>query len=181
MVVKPGQRLPGRGGFASITAMSASTSPDSGALSLVLPDSAATQALGARLAGFAAPGLFVALDGGLGAGKTTLARGFIRAWTGRPDEDAPSPTFTLVQIYDGPRGAVWHLDLYRLKTADEIDELGLEEAMDDAVCLVEWAQRLGARAPSPRLELRLLLAPEGRIAQIAYVGGAPPEWMGQLR
>jgi tRNA threonylcarbamoyladenosine biosynthesis protein TsaE len=86
-----------------------------------------------------------------------------------------------VQIYDGPRGAVWHLDLYRLKTADEIDELGLEEAMDDAVCLVEWAQRLGARAPSPRLELRLLLAPEGRIAQIAYVGGAPPEWMGQLR
>ena len=144
-----------------------------------LPDAAATEALGARLAGLVLPGLFIALSGGLGAGKTTLARGFVRAWTGQ-DDPVPSPTFTLVQTYDGPRGGVWHLDLYRLKAVDEIEELGLTEALADAVCLVEWAERLGPALPAERLDIALALAPTGRTAQIAWRGAGAPDWMDQL-
>lgn len=126
--------------------------------SLILKDAAATEALGARLGSVLEPGDCVCLWGGLGAGKTTLARGAISAWMGGPEE-APSPTFTLVQIYDGPKGALWHLDLYRLKQADEAFELGLEDAFVTAATLIEWPERLGAYLPKTRLDVRL--APEG--------------------
>src|SRR5689334_12245837 len=92
-----------------------------------LPDAAATEAFGARLAASLRVGDVVCLSGDLGAGKTTLARGAITAWTG-VNEDAPSPTYTLVQTYDGPRGALWHVDLYRLNRPEEAWELGLEDA-----------------------------------------------------
>lgn len=177
-----------QGGFggASIEAMrdppppDSTPSPDSAPLIVSLPDAAATEQLGARVAAVAPSGLFIALDGPLGAGKTTLGRGFIRAWTGAPEVEAPSPTYTLVQTYDGPRGPVWHMDLYRLKAPEDADELGLEDAIGEAVCLVEWAERLGARLPRERLVIRLLLAPAGRIAQIAWVGGSLPDWIGHL-
>lgn len=132
--------------------MSPAASLDSRAVALA--DPAATLALGARLASVLTLGDVVCLSGGLGAGKTTLARGAIQAWTGQAEE-APSPTYTLVQIYEGARGPLWHVDLYRLKRAEEAYELGLEEAFASAVSLVEWPERLEGALPRNRLEIAL--------------------------
>lgn len=130
---------------------------------------AETAALGARLAARAAPGDVIFLRGGLGAGKTTLARGFIAAWTGS-DEDAPSPTYTIVQTYEGPRGPLWHVDLYRLENADDTLELGLEDAYTDSVVLIEWPERLGPHAPRDRIELHLQPRGDARLIEIFGVG-----------
>jgi tRNA threonylcarbamoyladenosine biosynthesis protein TsaE len=133
-------------------------------LTLSLPDEAATTALGTRLAGAARPGDVIALFGDLGAGKSTLARGLIRARAGQ-DIDVPSPTFTLVQTYATPTLPVWHFDLYRLERAGEVRELGLEEAVD-GLSLIEWPERMGDDLPRARLEVRLSFADEGRIARL---------------
>ena len=133
-------------------------------LTITLPDEAATAALGARLAGLAQPGDVIALQGDLGAGKTTLARALIRELAG-PETDAPSPTFTLVQTYATPDLPVWHFDLYRLEDPGEARELGIEEAVD-GLCLIEWPDRLGRYLPRARLEVRLSFHGEGRIAQL---------------
>lgn len=134
-----------------------------------LPDAAATLALGRRLGAVLAPGDVVCLFGNLGAGKTTLSRGAIQAWTGEVEE-APSPTYTLVQTYDGARGELWHVDLYRLKQPDDAWELGLEDAFAYAACLIEWPERLGGRLPRDRLELALAPAGEGRTAKLSAHG-----------
>jgi len=120
---------------------------------LELADAAATMALGARLAAAAAPGDVIALWGGLGAGKTTLARGFLRALGFA--EEVPSPTFTLVQSYELTNLTVWHFDLYRLARPQEAWELGLEEALESGVALIEWPERLGALLPKDRLDVTL--------------------------
>ena len=116
--------------------------------SLFLPDEAATERLGATLAARLKPRDVVALQGGLGVGKTTLARAILRAASGDPALIVPSPTFTLVEIYDTPMGVYWHFDLYRLETPEQVFELGWEEARADGVALVEWAERLGALLPA---------------------------------
>lgn len=136
---------------------------------IALPDAAATEGLGARLGARLAPGDVVCLSGGLGAGKTTLARGAISAWTGK-QEEAPSPTYTLVQTYDGPRGELWHVDLYRLKRADDAWELGLEDAFADAACLIEWPERLEGALPRDRLDIKLAQAGEARRAELTGHG-----------
>ena len=122
------------------------------------------QACAAVLAGMAQRGDVIALSGDLGAGKTVFAKAFVRALTNE-DEDVPSPTFTLVQIYDGRRGnedlTVWHFDLYRLKSADEIYETGFEEALSDGVSLIEWPERAGPLLPRNRLTVHLE-APAGQ-------------------
>lgn len=133
-------------------------------LTINLPDETATAALGARLGALARAGDVVALEGDLGAGKTTLARGLIRSQLG-PETEAPSPTFTLVQTYPGPRFPIWHFDLYRLESPGEVRELGLEEAVD-GLALIEWPERLGRNLPSARLEVRLSLEGSGRIARL---------------
>ncbi|MFO1087200.1 MAG: tRNA (adenosine(37)-N6)-threonylcarbamoyltransferase complex ATPase subunit type 1 TsaE [Reyranellaceae bacterium] len=138
--------------------------------SLSLPDEAATERLGAAIAQRLMPGDLVALQGGLGAGKTTLARAVLRAATGDPALIVPSPTFTLVEIYDTPRGAFWHFDLYRLEAAEQVLELGWEEARVDGVTLVEWPERLGPLLPVDRLTVSLTLDRTGRRAEID--GGA---------
>lgn len=138
-------------------------------LSLNLPDAAATEALGASLATVLAPGDALYLFGDLGAGKTTLARGLVAAWAGI-GEDAPSPTYTLVQTYDGPRGELWHFDLYRLESPDDAAELGLDEALGSGVAVIEWPERLGGWAPTDRLELRLAMDGEGRRVEIVGFG-----------
>ncbi|WPZ36325.1 tRNA (adenosine(37)-N6)-threonylcarbamoyltransferase complex ATPase subunit type 1 TsaE [Thalassobaculum sp. OXR-137] len=115
----------------------------------------ATHRLAASLADRAEPGMAILLTGPLGAGKSELARAFVRAWLDDPEAEVPSPTFTLVQPYEGERGTVWHCDLYRLGDPDEVEELGLLEAFSEAVVLVEWPDRLGAHLPSDRLELAL--------------------------
>lgn len=114
----------------------------------------ATRRLGERLAAAFRPGDVVLLHGDLGAGKTTLARSVIAKMCGV--EDAPSPTYTLVQVYDTLAGdELWHADLYRIEDAGELEELGLEDAFDTAICLVEWPDRLGGAVPANRLEILL--------------------------
>jgi len=119
-----------------------------------LADETATQALAARLAAAVRCPAFIALRGDLGAGKTAFARAFIRALPGTaPDEDVPSPTFTLVQTYDSTSGPVWHFDLYRIDHLSELRELGWDDAIDDGICLVEWPEKAEAALPDDRLEV----------------------------
>ncbi len=134
--------------------------------SLFLPDEAATDRLGAALAAQLRPGDVVALEGGLGAGKTTLARAILRAASGAPALIVPSPTFTLVEVYDTPRGIFWHFDLYRLETPEQVFELGWEEARAGGIALVEWADRLGPLLPRERLTVTLSIEGDGRRATI---------------
>lgn len=103
-----------------------------------------TAGLGRAFAAFLQPGDVIALQGEVGAGKTHFARAFIRARQGEWAEDVPSPTFTLVQTYPDPMGTeIWHADLYRLGDVGELVELGLEDAMPDAVTLIEWPEKGG--------------------------------------
>lgn len=97
----------------------------------------------------------ILLGGPVGAGKTHFARSFIKSLL-VDDEDVPSPTFTLVQTYDTKVGEVWHADLYRLHTEQEVEELGLSDAMTDAVCLIEWPDRLGSYAPKNGLLINIM-------------------------
>ncbi|HEY4254625.1 MAG TPA: tRNA (adenosine(37)-N6)-threonylcarbamoyltransferase complex ATPase subunit type 1 TsaE [Roseomonas sp.] len=136
-----------------------------------LPDLAATEALAARLAGLLAPGDAVLLEGPLGAGKSAFARALLRAAAGDPGLEVPSPTFTLAQGYDLPRGMAHHFDLYRLGGADEVLELGWDEAREGIV-IVEWPDRLGALRP--RDALTVTLAPgAGDDARVARLSGWP--------
>ncbi len=121
--------------------------------SIDLPDEAATLALAKWAAGFARPDDFIALSGDLGAGKTTFARGFLRALLDDPELEAPSPTFTLMQVYRGPEFPVVHADFYRLRGADELAQLGWDEVVDGAVTLVEWPNRAAEALPPDRLEI----------------------------
>jgi tRNA threonylcarbamoyladenosine biosynthesis protein TsaE len=125
-----------------------------------LPDADATAELGALIAAKLRLGDAVCLYGPLGAGKSTLARGLIRALT-RPDEDVPSPTFTLVQIYDGPEFPIAHFDLYRLASAAEAYEIGLEEALETGAAVIEWPERLEGDLPPARLDVELVITPSG--------------------
>jgi tRNA threonylcarbamoyl adenosine modification protein YjeE len=132
-----------------------------------LPDENATSALAARLAAVARPGDVIALQGELGAGKTSFARAFIRARGG--DEAVPSPTFTLAQCYELPGGTIWHFDLYRLRAAEEAWELGIEDAFRDGIGLIEWPERLGSLLPKRHLRVALEFgaAPDARRATLS--------------
>ncbi len=138
---------------------------------LALPDQAATEALAGRLAAVLRPGDVVCLGGDLGAGKTTLARAVIRVAAGA-EVEVPSPTFTLVQMYDLPDFTLWHFDLYRLTGPDEVVELGWDEARAEGVAMVEWPERLGSLLPVDRLDITLAYgeAPGTRTANIAGTG-----------
>jgi tRNA threonylcarbamoyladenosine biosynthesis protein TsaE len=126
---------------------------------MILADETATARLGEAIARLLRPGDTVCLFGPLGAGKSTLARALVRALT-TPDEDVPSPTFTLVQFYEGPRLKVAHFDLYRLNDPDEAYEIGLDEALDEGAALIEWPERLQGRLPADRLDVEIALADE---------------------
>lgn len=129
-----------------------------------LPNEQATEALGATLAARLKPGDVVGLKGDLGAGKTTLARAIIRAAAADPDLIVPSPTFTLVEVYDTPRGAYWHFDLYRLDGPEQVYELGWEEARAEGIVLVEWPERLGRLLPQHLSVTLELVSDDGRRA-----------------
>ncbi|CAN5137546.1 tRNA (adenosine(37)-N6)-threonylcarbamoyltransferase complex ATPase subunit type 1 TsaE [soil metagenome] len=137
---------------------------------LRLPTPADTAALGARIAALLQPGDAVCLEGPLGAGKSVLARGLVRALTSA-DEEVPSPTFTLVQLYEGAAFPVSQLDLYRLKTPDEAWELGIDEALVTGAVVIEWPQRLGGALPPDRLEIELRADPAAADARLARITG----------
>ena len=136
---------------------------------LYLPDEAATARLGAAVAAALAAGEAVCLTGPLGAGKSTLARALVRALT-KPDEEVPSPTFTLVQFYEGARLSVAHFDLYRLSDPDEAYEIGLDEALETGCAVIEWPERLGGRLPADRLDIEIALEGEARRARLSRHG-----------
>lgn len=122
------------------------------------PGPEATAELAAALGGMLAPGDVILLEGPIGAGKTHFARSLIQsrlAAAHQPVEDVPSPTFTLVQTYEAGGDEIWHADLYRLTHPDEVEELGLAEAFETAICLVEWPDRLSDLAPADAMTLRL--------------------------
>lgn len=134
-----------------------------------------TAALARMLAATLRPGQTVLLDGPVGAGKTHFARALIRARQGDAAEDVPSPTFTLVQTYDDPMGTeIWHADLYRLTDPSELDELGLDEAQEGAICLIEWPDRLEA-LPEGALTVALAPLPDPALRRITLSGRAQ-EW-----
>jgi len=135
-----------------------------------LEDEEATARFGGRLAAAARGGDVITISGPLGVGKTALARGFI-AQLGH-EGDVPSPSFAIVQPYDELEPPVWHVDLYRIEDASEIDELGLDSA-SDAVLLVEWPERAGAGAWADALALSLDFAQDGQRILTAKV---PPSW-----
>ncbi len=130
-----------------------------------LPDAEATARLGAGLARLLRPGEAICLWGPLGAGKSTLARGLVRALTS-PDEDVPSPTFTLVQFYETADFPLAHFDLYRLARPGEAYEIGLDEALDDGAALIEWPERLGDDLPLHRLDIEIAMVGEARQARL---------------
>lgn len=136
-----------------------------------------TAELGKALAARINVGDILALEGSLGTGKTVLARGFIRSICGA-DTIVPSPTFTLVQIYEGPAFPIWHCDLYRLENPEDALELGLEEGFADAVTLIEWAERLGPALPERRLRIAFGEIAVDEARSITLMGDQ--SWSGRL-
>lgn len=122
--------------------------------SIELADDAATARLGEAVARALRTGEAVCLTGPLGAGKSTLARALVRRLT-TPDEDVPSPTFTLVQFYEADAFPLAHFDLYRLTDPDEAYEIGLDEALEEGAAIIEWPQRLEGRLPPDRLDIEI--------------------------
>lgn len=147
--------------------------------SLFLPDADATARLGQAFAELLGPGDVLLLEGQIGAGKTHFARALIAARLARVGrhEDIPSPTFTLVQTYEADV-EIWHADLYRLGHPDEAIELGLEEAFETAICLVEWPDRLAEYRPDGALTLQFALTEQGQARQVTLQG--PASWLARL-
>ena len=145
-----------------------------GKFQLTLASPEQTTWLATHFAKYALPGDTFLLDGPVGAGKSHFARSFIQAQHGG-DTEVPSPSFTLVQTYGEGVDTIWHSDLYRLGSPDEIAETGLLEMFDNAICLVEWPDRLGAEIP--KRYLKMTLQPDAKLentrwAQVEYAG----EW-----
>ena len=134
-----------------------------------------TADIAARIGAELQPGDCLLLRGEIGSGKTHFARSLIQSLMTEP-EDVPSPTFTLVQVYDTTRGEVWHSDLYRLSAVEELEELGLSEAFESAICLVEWPDKLGPLAPPSALTLTFATDPEHEETRHLTVSGPDPKW-----
>lgn len=142
-------------------------------LNLKLADAEATEALGARLAEYLPITAVVHLHGDLGAGKTTLVRGLLRA-LGHAGA-VKSPTYTLIEPYQLGNRRILHCDLYRVADPEELDYLGLREALGEALLLIEWPERGAGWLPRADLEIRLNYQPPGRRATITInANGWPP-------
>lgn len=147
-------------------------------IDVLLTDAAATETLGASLASLNTPGL-ITLEGVLGAGKTTLVRGFLRALG--HEGSVKSPTYTLVEPYRVGGREVFHMDLYRLVDPDELEELGVRDYFaGEAWILVEWPERGAPVLPAPDLTIRLLPEGEGRRARLGGVSGLGQAWLEAL-
>ncbi|SCZ72481.1 tRNA threonylcarbamoyladenosine biosynthesis protein TsaE [Epibacterium ulvae] len=145
------------------------------AASLALNSPEQTEDLARLFAGALLPGDCLLLEGQIGAGKTFFARTLIQSLLPLP-EDVPSPTFTLVQIYDGPDSEIWHSDLYRLSSLEEVEELGLFEAFDHAITLVEWPEKLAELTPGHALRMRFSLSDSDENARALSLHWQDPKW-----
>jgi tRNA threonylcarbamoyl adenosine modification protein YjeE len=158
--------------------MMAPTAPTTASFSVALPDERTTQRLAIDIANALERGDLVTLSGDLGAGKTTFARMLIRHFADDPAIEVPSPTFTLMQIYELAQLPVAHVDLYRLSGPAELAELGFDDLPDGAVVLLEWPDRAAGRLPPDRLDIALTLAPklkpEFRLARVTGYGSFAP-------
>lgn len=158
--------------------MSRITPPPAGhndiACGIALVDAVATDMLGEKLADLVGPRDVIALWGDLGAGKTSLARAIIQTLLAASGlrEDVPSPTFTLVQTYEAGTLPIWHADLYRLSDPDELIELGLEEALEGGLLLIEWPDRMEDELPAERLDVELKEVGDGRVACLTGRGAS---------
>ena len=132
-------------------------------------------ALGARLAPHLRACDVLLLSGGLGAGKTTFSRGLIKALSGA--DEVPSPTYTLLQTYEGEDFPIYHFDLYRIDNPQDVWELGIEEALDEGLSLIEWPQRLGDIAPDGALHINIDFTETGRM--VAFSGNA--DWAKRMQ
>lgn len=124
-----------------------------------------TSSLAQKVALLSQKGDVFALFGTLGMGKSVFARAFVQRLCGKTE--VPSPTFTLVQMYDAPDFEIYHFDLYRLKSAEEIFELGIEEAMYEGVCLIEWPEKMGGYLPRKAIKINITPTTDGR--QIEFI------------
>ncbi len=134
-------------------------------ITIPLPSEADTASLARKLAALAQIGDTICLEGTLGMGKSVLARQFIRSLTNE-NEAVPSPTFALLQTYDGRTGPISHFDLYRLEHEDELLEIGFFEALDDTICLIEWPEKAGRDRPHTALTILLEEMGTGRRATL---------------
>lgn len=146
---------------------------------VTVSDQNGTEALAAKLATIAKAGDVILMHGTLGMGKSAFCRAFIRAVAENPHEEVPSPTFTLVQIYELDRVPVWHFDLYRLSDPEEVHELDIEDAFSDAVSLIEWPDRLEYLTPENRLDIHIEpgSTPDGRVFTLEPHGD---DWMARI-
>lgn len=147
-----------------------------------LSDPAQTETFARSLAPVLRAGDTVLLEGEIGAGKSFLSRAIIQARLAQEGrlEDVPSPTFTLVQVYELADVDIWHCDLYRLSSVDEVFELGLEEAFESAICLVEWPDRLLELTPQAALRISLAAPPGAETSRDMEISSASEHWMERL-
>lgn len=136
--------------------------------SIALPTAEDTDNLGQVLSRYARTGDCILLTGQIGAGKSALARAFIRARLG-PDTEVPSPTFTVVQTYEDENVEIWHADLYRLSDTQEAVELGLTDAFDEHICLIEWPELLEGIVPDSALSIHLTVHDTHHLATLTYM------------
>ena len=143
--------------------------------SFFLPDQSATERLAQTMQQFLTAGDVILLDGPVGVGKSAFARALIQSAMRKDGavEPVPSPTFTLVQVYETSSGTYWHADLYRLSYVEELAELGLDEAFEDAITVIEWPERLGQSCPDRNLTLLFIheAAEDARSVRLLPVGG----------
>lgn len=139
-----------------------------------LPSPDATADCARKIGAALRTGDVILLEGSIGAGKTHFARALIQSLLDIP-EDVPSPTFTIVQVYETEQGALWHADLYRLTSTFELEEIGLSQAFSDAICLVEWPDRLGEEAPGSALKLVFSTADDDNARQLT-AEWTDPKW-----
>lgn len=147
--------------------------------SITLTSPEDTSDLAVRLGAELRPGDVLLLEGEIGSGKTHFARSLIQSLMAVP-EDVPSPTYTLVQVYDAPVAEIWHCDLYRLTSVDEVEELGLTGAFETAICLIEWPQNLGSLTPDTALKLSFETDPNMMETRHLTLLWSDPKWPRKL-
>ncbi|KIC38458.1 ATPase or kinase [Ruegeria sp. ANG-R] len=148
-------------------------------LELTLKSPEDTADIAARMGGALQTGDTILLEGVIGGGKTHFARALIQSVLAAP-EDVPSPTFTLVQVYETQIGEVWHSDLYRLTSMEEVEELGLVEAFDTGICLIEWPEKLGPLMPQSALLIRFSADPGDQDTRHLVLSWSDPKWNAKL-